>query len=368
MRLLLGMPDPDSLGGPAACEPPFAAELRKSGHEVVEETYVYGQSAKPLSAVDRVQRVTRTAKRIAASVAAHRPDVIHLNTSFDKMALLRDAFVLHRLRRGTAKIFLKFHGSDLDLFKVRPAKFRPLISSVLSRADGIGLLSGEEREAFADAGVGPAKLFVVKNAVEPFDIGSEADERLRSRLGVASDTPVLLFIARFIPAKGLLDVIDAVAILRHAGRDVHLVCVGDGEQRAAAEARVAASQLTDRVHFTGYIPETEAAEFYAGSTLLVFPTYHFEGFPMVIFKSLSAGLPIVTTRIRAAADHLNEPENCLWTPPSDAGAISDRILRLLEDADLARQMSKNNKQLSRRFTADAITPEYLEIYASLTTG
>src|SRR3989442_13295084 len=42
LRLLIGMPDPASLGGPATCEPPFVAELRKQGVAVEEEIYVYG--------------------------------------------------------------------------------------------------------------------------------------------------------------------------------------------------------------------------------------------------------------------------------------------------------------------------------------
>ena len=44
MRVLLGMPDRKSLGGPVACEPPFVEGLRRAGVEVAEETYVYGES------------------------------------------------------------------------------------------------------------------------------------------------------------------------------------------------------------------------------------------------------------------------------------------------------------------------------------
>jgi len=365
MRILLGMPDPNSLGGPAACEPPFAGELRRRGLDVVEETYVYGEGKQPLSTLDRVRRVSRTAKRLTAAVAASAPDIIHLNTSFDRRALLRDVFVLRRLRGSKGKVFLKLHGSDLHLLENPPAKFRPLISYMLSRADGIGLLSGEERNAFAATGVDPAKLFLVSNVVEPLGVTAEASQELRQRLGIGSDVPVLLFIARFIPAKGLIDIIDAVAILRDRGRHVHLACVGDGQQRFAAETRVREMNLAGKVHFTGYIPESEAAQFYAGSTLLVFPTYHFEGFPMVIFKSLAAGLPIITTQIRAAADYLSEPENCLWTPPRDPAALAERIVRLLDDHDIGQEMATNNRRLSSNFNADAVTSEYVEIYRSL---
>ena len=99
-----------------------------------------------------------------------------------------------------------------------------------------------------------------------------------------------------------------------------MLCLGDGEAREAAEAQAARLKLNDRVRFFGYVPETQTPEFYAGSTMLLFPTYHYEGFPMVIFKSIAAGLPVITTRIRAAADYLNEPDNCLWVAPQSADA------------------------------------------------
>src|SRR6266550_6739941 len=64
MRLLIGMPDPDSLGGPAACEPPFVTELRRLGQSVEEETYVYGEQLTRTSTTRRIRRVLTTAFRL----------------------------------------------------------------------------------------------------------------------------------------------------------------------------------------------------------------------------------------------------------------------------------------------------------------
>jgi glycosyltransferase involved in cell wall biosynthesis len=257
---------------------------------------------------------------------------------------------------------------------------------VLKHADGIGLLSSEERENFARAGVDRRKLFVVKNVVtgaEDEGEGARATHSaglpqslsaqqtpesasLRAKLNIADEaTPLLLFIARFIPAKGLSDVIDACAILRDAGRGFELLCLGDGEARASAEAQAARLNLTGRVRFLGYVPETETGEFYAGSTMLVFPTYHYEGFPMVIFKSIAAGLPVITTRIRAAADYLREPQNCLWVAPKNPQMLAEKIVQLLDRTETRASMRRNNLELARQFSARAVAPEYLEIYNQL---
>ena len=365
MRVLMGMPDRNSLGGPAACEPPFVAELRRLGAEIAEETYVYGERLGGTTLRQRVVRVLSTARLLRRRLRGQQFDIVHLNTSFDTMALLRDAATVRLLQPARAKIFLKFHGSDAALFETRNPALRALVRFVLARADGIGLLSSEERENFTRAGVDRRKLFVVKNVVAGADADPSAGDNLRAKLGVDAKTPLLLFIARFIPAKGLTDVIRACAILRDEGRAFELLCLGDGEARGEAEAEAARLRLNERVRFFGYVPEAETQEFYAGSTMLLFPTYHYEGFPMVIFKSIAAGLPVVTTRIRAAADYLREPDNCLWVEPKNPPMLADRIARLLDQPDARAAMRRHNVELARQFTAAFVAPEYLEIYNRL---
>jgi glycosyltransferase involved in cell wall biosynthesis len=393
VRVLMGMPDPESLGGPAACEPPFVAELRRLGAEVAEETYVYGERLGRTTLVQRIRRVLSTAKVLRRRLRRTEFDIVHLNSSFDTMALMRDAATLRLLRPTRAKIFIKFHGSDAALLDPRTTTTlrRTLVRFVLAQADGFGLLSSEERENFIRAGVDGRKLFVVKNVVTGAEEATDAHAQqspsashqgvnashqsanasrqgasLRAKLNVAdSETPLLLFIARFIPAKGLTDVIDACAILRDEGRAFRLLCLGDGPARAAAEAQTARLGLNERVRFFGYVPETETAEFYAGSTMLLFPTYHYEGFPMVIFKSIAAGLPVITTRIRAAADYLSEPDNCLWVAPQQPRMLAEKIIQLLEQPDTRASMRRNNLELAQRFTPRVVAPEYLEIYNQL---
>jgi glycosyltransferase involved in cell wall biosynthesis len=186
-----------------------------------------------------------------------------------------------------------------------------------------------------------------------------------ARHGLAPETPVLLFSARFIPAKGLPDVIAACAQVRDAGHDFALFCLGDGPVRGAAEQAVKELQLTERVRFFGYIPEAETAAFHANSTMFVFPTYHDEGFPLVLLKSLAAGLPMITTRLRGAADYFRDPENCLWVEPRNPSQLAEKIIALLSDPRLRETMANNNRMLAQQFTATHVAQEYIEIYRQI---
>ena len=88
---------------------------------------------------------------------------------------------------------------------------------------------------------------------------------------------------------------------------------------------------------------------------------------MVIFNAMANGLPIITTKIRAAADYLSEPKNCLWTKAENVEDLTEKIKILYHDSDLLKQMSDNNFELAREFTAEKIAPEYLDIYKKLST-
>ncbi|HKP47259.1 MAG TPA: glycosyltransferase family 4 protein [Pyrinomonadaceae bacterium] len=357
--MLIGIPDPESLGGPAACEPPFIAELRKQHVHVDEEIYVYGDKLSRTSSAARVRRVLTSAFRLRAKLRRDNFDLVHLNSSFDRRAILRDVSTLAILG-NRPRVFIKFHGSDVDLLKTEHPALKKSVRRLLNRVDGIGLLSTEEKTNFLNAGWPDKKLFVVKNVVER--AFPPADPEFNARHGFKPGVPTLLFIGRFIPAKGLLDVIPACALLRDRGTDFGLICVGDGPSRDEAEAEVERRLLNDRVSFTGYLSEDKTAEYYVNCSALVFPTYHYEGFPMTIFYAVAAGKPIITTRIRAAADYLSEPQNCLWVEPRNPEMLADRIQLLIENPQLRLTMARENQKLAREFSAAMVTNEYLAAY------
>lgn len=364
MRILVGIPEAGSQGGPAACEPPFLHELRRLGHEVVEEIYAFAEKNSGLTG--RVRRVIDSAHRFQKCIRDGRFDLVHINTSFDTRALLRDAVIVPRLSSHGAKIFLKFHGSDARLLETRNPLFSTPRRRLLAYVDGFGVLSTEEQANFRRAGIPEHKLFVIKNVVE-----GNTEERSAEFLrhwNLPADRPLLLCIGRFIAAKGLLDVIVACGLLRDRGGQFLLLCLGDGPARLDAQALVQRLNLQDCVRFAGYLPEEQTAGFYRNSTVLLFPTYHYEGFPMVIFKAAAAGLPIITTRIRAAADYLQEPDNCLWVEPRRPDMLAENIIKLLADAKMTAEMSSKNKQLAARFSSAHVTGEYLEAYQTIIEG
>jgi len=354
------MPEKTARGGINACEPPFLRELETLGVTVREEVYTLDNDAKT-SVIQRVRQVLRIVAKFRRILREEKFDLVHLNTSFDTKAILRDAFTVFRLKESGAKIFLKFHGGYSELLKTTNPILRKSIRYLLENADGIGVLSSEEKHAFVEAGFSGGKFFVVRNAL--------ANSLRKSFPHVENFSSTgkfrLLFVSRLVPTKGLIETVEAVSSLRKQGFDVVLEVLGDGETRAAAEALTKTLEISEFVNFHGHVGEETVQQFYAESDLLVFPTFHPEGFPMVIFNALQFALPIVTTKIRAAADYLRDGENCLFCEAKNPASVAAKIAEILKDKDLRARMSDNNRKLANEFTAEKIAPEYLEIYRAL---
>ncbi|MEK7724271.1 MAG: glycosyltransferase family 4 protein [Acidobacteriota bacterium] len=364
MKILVGMPSKDSWGGPIACEPPFVESLRQFGHQVFEETYVYGENEKSISFFERIQRVVKTALRFRKLLKNNSFDIIHLNTAFDLKTILRDAFSIFLMKPGNAKIFLKLHGSKAEAFQKTSFIVNFLIRYLSRKVDGFGVLSQEEKENFIRLSFDENKIYRVKNVI---DIDQKQISSRKSVSKVKDDFFELIYVSRFIPTKGLLETIRACKILADSGYRFRLHCLGDGETRQNAEKEAKKLGLDKTIIFTGYIPEDEVDKHLIESDILIFPSRHNEGFPMVIFKAVALGIPLVTTKIRAAADYLVENENALFCT-QEPEIIAEKIIILFENQQLQSKMSQNNLAFGKSLLPDKIANEFLEIYQKIIAG
>ena len=355
MKLLVGLSRIGREGGISVTERRFLDECRKQS-DVIIRTFEFGSRVSDESVITRIVGRLWDVAVYAWLLIDERPDIVHINSSFDKRALLRDVWYALVSKLFRRRLFIKLHGSDAGLLLKKSIFWRLLAGTTISNASAIGVLSNEEMTNFTDAGFEHRKFFTVKNAVDV--------ERFSSPRP-ASSIPQLLFIGRFIRTKGLIETIEATNLLLKSGEKAQLLCVGDGPQKQDAEALVREVGLASAVRFTGHVSEAEATRFYLESSVLVFPTFHDEGFSMALFQALAAGLPIITTRIRAAADYLKEPDNCFWVEPRNPEMLAEKTTLLLHDPNLGKQMSANNRELAKRFAPDVVAQEYLTIFNNL---
>ena len=143
-----------------------------------------------------------------------------------------------------------------------------------------------------------------------------------------------------------------------------MICLGDGEELRLGKDLVSALGIADDVTFTGHLPELDTTHYYMEASMMVLPT-RFEGFSMTIFQAVAAGLPVLTTKINAAADYLREPEHCLWIPSEDPEEMAERILELIAHPEMRDAMSAVGREYAKTFGAERVVDEYLDVYRSI---
>ena len=123
----------------------------------------------------------------------------------------------------------------------------------------------------------------------------------RQRLGFEADGPILLYVGRFDPIKGIDRLLAAVAHLKHHRRLRLVIIGGDGpetaEYRHLRQMTVKLGIQTS-VNFIGRIEHKNLPPYYSAADVLVVPSYY-ESFGLVGLESLACGTPVVATDVGA---------------------------------------------------------------------
>ena len=158
---------------------------------------------------------------------------------------------------------------------------------------------------------------------------TEARGRVRARLNIAPDLPVVLFAGKLVPFKRPGDLIAAAAMMKATGREIALLVAGAGPlesdmARAAGEAGVA-------YHALGFCNQSQMPEAYAAADILVVPSEH-ETWSLVANEALACGRPIVLSdAVGSAPDLATDQAAGRVFPVGDIAKLAHAIESLLHN-------------------------------------
>jgi phosphatidyl-myo-inositol alpha-mannosyltransferase len=174
-------------------------------------------------------------------------------------------------------------------------------------------------------------------------------------------TPNVLFVGRFEPRKGVLDILKAHRILRREGRESRLLLVGGGPQEREARRYVATRRLGG-VEFLGRVSDSERDQLFKTADVYVSPATGRESFGIVLLEAMAAGAPVVASDIHGYKGVVRRGREALLVPPRDPKELADAIDRLLTDRDLAAEMSANGLRRAEEFSWPRVTAKVDDYY------
>lgn len=182
------------------------------------------------------------------------------------------------------------------------------------------------------------------------------------------DRPVILYHGRVDRRKGVLDLLDALPLLRTPAQ---VIISGIGPDLDEVRRRVAGLP-PGLVELTGYAAYDDAAAVYQRGTIFVSPTYS-EGFSNTVLEAMACGLPVVSTNVVGVVDCLRDEENGLLVEAGDVPALAAALDRLLEDPELydrlrSTALAEVREQYSWPVLAERIDAVYRELAGTKPDG
>ncbi|MEM2126282.1 MAG: glycosyltransferase family 4 protein [Candidatus Methanosuratincola sp.] len=156
--------------------------------------------------------------------------------------------------------------------------------------------------------------------------------------------PILLFVGRLHPEKGIFDLLEAFAIVKDKIPSVKLVLVGDGPARSQIEQLVIKRQWTSSVFLTGVVKNKELPAYFRAADVFVAPSVTTQKWEeqvgMTNIQAMACGVPVVSTRSGAIPEYVPDGIAGILVPERNPQALADAILFLLTDAELRRRMGE----------------------------
>lgn len=271
-------------------------------------------------------------------------------------ASMRGSFWRKGLFASLARLFrvpviLHLHGSEMKPFYQAQSPFlKARIRGHLEKATRVLVLSESWRQFVG--GIAPAaRIVVIPNYVS---VPPAPDPALRTGRNI-------LFLGLVGTRKGVFDLIPAFARVHARHPDAHLVIGGNGEVERAA-ALVREHGLEDAVTLAGWIDGPGKAELLARSDIYVLPSYN-EGLPMSVLEAMAAGLAVVTTRVGGIPELMTDGQDGLLVDAGDQEALSNALIRLLDDAALQRRLAiVGRERVAAEYSDAAILPRLRSVY------
>jgi glycosyltransferase involved in cell wall biosynthesis len=346
-RILMVGTAPEGRGGVAA----LVAVLRSSG--LFEQASVRYVSTHREGGFFAKMGAAACGFCTAAACLWRRPAIVHAHAA-SHSSFARKSLLLWLARCAGCRTIFHLHGGGFRQFATveSGSLARRWIRHTLERSSLVIALT-EGWAGFVRGFAPRARVAVVPNAVALPRLMHDRAEPGR-----------VLFLGRIEAAKGVAELLDAVALLAPRFPALRLVLAGSGDlaawRRAARERGIG-----DRVELTGWL-DAGAREAHLGRAAVFCLPSHAEGLPMALLEAMAMGRAVVASRVGGIPEAVREGDNGLLVPPHDAPALAAALARVLDDAGLRARLGERARMtVAQHYSTEAVCGRLAAIYNDL---
>lgn len=165
----------------------------------------------------------------------------------------------------------------------------------------------------------------------------------------------VVFCSRLVANKGLLEAIDALVLVPGAT----MLVIGDGPLGSTAEEKVHATDSSDRITFTGWLPDQTTVLQAMSSGRVFVMNSKSEGGPRSALEAMACGVPVIATRVGVMPDVVRDGINGLFTT-GDATDLAEKIRSILASPEKQASMGREAARITERFERVQMIKNYAD--------
>ncbi|BAZ09427.1 group 1 glycosyl transferase [Calothrix sp. NIES-4071] len=297
---------------------------------------------------------------------AHEYDVAHIHALFSPVTSAAAAIC----RKNKLPYILRPLGT-LDPADLHKKSFlKKIYVAVLERANIAGasalhFTSNQEAKVSERFGI-KTRDIILPNGVTPSTVN--ADNTIRSQYKIPENVPLLLFMSRIDPKKGLDLLIPALEKIKAQNIDFHFVLAGTNPQdpnyEASIRTKLENSVLHTNTTITGFVTGASKSALLQASDLFVLPSYY-ENFGIAVAEAMVASKPVVISdQVHIWNDIYNSQSG--WVCKTEVNSLTNSLIEALQNLEECKNRGANARNFAlNNYSWDAIGHQMVEIYKQL---
>lgn len=282
-------------------------------------------------------------------------DIIHINSAFERSALVRDILFVRIARSHNIPVVLHIHGGKYFSFSPDPAT-RKMISYILQSAQQIIVLGKKEKEIIQQ-NYGQENVHILQNALD-FSAIPEVLPKL------TSPTIRFVYLGRIDEYKGLEDILDALVELKNSGFAFSYTLYGNGPL-TSSYTESCRNRLGDYFISGGVVLGENKWQALNTCDVFLLPSLY-EGLPMSLLEAMAVGALCITTPVGSIPEVIQDGENGLLVEINSPDQLQAKMEEICKVPNSFIPMAqKGQDTVEKTFNGEVFKTELTRIYQAV---
>lgn len=300
------------------------------------------------------------ASKIAEVVKMEGLDIIHAHYAMPHAVC---GILAKQMTAQGLKVVTTLHGTDITILGY-DASLQDMIKFAIEKSDAVTAVSHALVQETYELIQPNKEIQTIYNFIDYPVPEPDADnmDNLKEELGIGKNEKVVIHVSNFRKVKRVPDIIDTFAAVADKIPS-KLLLVGDGPEMTFVSKKIKKMGLQNKIILLG--KQENLQELYAISDVCVLMSEK-ESFGLVLLEAMIYGVPCLGTKIGGIPEVIRDGINGHIIELGDIKAASMRLLELLENDSLRKQMGTQAVHMIKdHFQTEHIVNQYEDLYYSL---